>query len=72
MNARAPAFYGVSHRSGPFKGRVLDMATCDTMLNEYCQRHGWHAATDIPKPERLRELGLADVAAKLAGRDLTQ
>ena len=72
MNARALAFYGVSHRNGPFKGRVLDMATYDTMLNEYCQRHGWHAATDIPKPERLRELGLADVAAKLAGRDLTQ
>jgi len=47
---------------GPLAGIRLDM---DTMVKDYYQAQGWDSATGRPKPERLRELGLEDVAAAL-------
>lgn len=37
----------------------------DGMLDEYYQANGWDVATSIPTPQKLRELGLDDVAEEL-------
>lgn len=37
------------------------------MLEEYYQERGWDVETGIPLPEKLRELGLPEVADSMEG-----
>lgn len=50
--------------SGRFKGAVLDKGKYDTMLDEYYALHGWDK-NGIPTEQKLKELGLGDVATVL-------
>jgi aldehyde:ferredoxin oxidoreductase len=56
--------------SGPFKGQVLDRAKYDQMLDEYYRLHSWDVETGIPTLEKLREVGLEEVAADLERRKI--
>jgi aldehyde:ferredoxin oxidoreductase len=44
------------------KGSVVPL---EKMLNEYYEKRGWDNATGIPKKEKLKELGLNNVAQEL-------
>ncbi|RLE88301.1 MAG: aldehyde:ferredoxin oxidoreductase, partial [Thermoprotei archaeon] len=53
---------------GPAKGKVVPL---EVMLDEYYELRGWDLKTGIPKPDKLRELGLekaAELSEKLLGR----
>jgi aldehyde:ferredoxin oxidoreductase len=50
--------------SGPHRGERLDPEKWKEMLDEYYQLRGWNL-NGIPTPEKLKELGLDDVAASL-------
>jgi hypothetical protein len=52
----------------PFFGfPPITQTVLDGMLDEYYLANGWVIATSIPTPEKLHELGLEDVAARLSG-----
>jgi aldehyde:ferredoxin oxidoreductase len=42
---------------GPSHGAVLEL---EPMLDEYYRARGWDEATGLPRPEKLRELGLCE------------
>ena len=46
-------------------GAVLDPAQHTLMKDEYYHLRGWDTATGAPPGEKLRQLGLADVAEEL-------
>jgi aldehyde:ferredoxin oxidoreductase len=48
--------------SGNARGQVIDL---DPMLDEYYDLRGWDRVTGWPTAQKLRELGLADVATRL-------
>jgi len=48
--------------NGPDKGSAVHL---DRMLDEYYELRGWDKATGWPTPEKLRSLGLGDVARDL-------
>jgi aldehyde:ferredoxin oxidoreductase len=50
--------------NGPFKGEMIDAAKWETMLDDYYQHRGWDK-NGIPTPEKLKELGLADIIEKV-------
>jgi len=50
---------------GPAKGMVNDRATMEMMKDAYYAIRGWDAATGIPTPEKLHELGLDWLIADL-------
>jgi len=50
--------------NGPFKGERIDPEKWDIMLDEYYQLRRWDK-NGIPTPEKLKELGLDDVASSL-------
>ena len=53
---------------GPAKGKVVPL---EVMLDEYYELRGWDLKTGIPKPDKLRELGLeraAELSEKLLGK----
>lgn len=49
---------------GPFKGESLDRDKWETMLDEYYQLRGWDR-NGVPTPQKLKELGLEDIADKI-------
>ncbi|MFH1757438.1 MAG: aldehyde ferredoxin oxidoreductase family protein [Pseudomonadota bacterium] len=53
--------------SGPAKGMYLTEEKVNRMLDEYYELRGWDRK-GIPKEEKLKELGLAEVAADLKKR----
>ncbi len=50
---------------GPMKGRKLDKAKYETMLQTYYKKRGWDSR-GIPTKATLTKLGLADVAQELS------
>jgi aldehyde:ferredoxin oxidoreductase len=52
--------------SGVGKGKTV-APHLKEMLGEYYSLMGWDAETGVPKAEKLKELGLEDVAKDLAG-----
>jgi aldehyde:ferredoxin oxidoreductase len=50
--------------SGPLKGYVLDKEKFAEMMQTYYQIRGWDK-NGVPKKEKLKELGLSDVAAEI-------
>ena len=55
-------------KSGTFKGTVIQRSKWDRMLDEYYELHGWDKGTGLQTASRLRELGLGDIANRLAGK----
>jgi aldehyde:ferredoxin oxidoreductase len=51
-------------------GAVVDRSEFEKMKTEYYQHRGWDAASGLPTKAKLEELGLKDVAADLAAREL--
>ncbi len=56
--------------TGPFQGRKAfggdPSRLFDEALPEYWKKRGWSASKGIPSSEKLRELGIAEVAEKVA------
>ena len=52
---------------GPLKGAKLDRGEFQRMLAKYYELRGWDPTTGWPRAEKLRELGLDDVAEALHG-----
>lgn len=50
--------------NGPYKGEKIDSEKWEVMLDEYYRLRGWDE-NGIPKKEKLKELGLDDVADEL-------
>ena len=53
-------------RTGALKGTVIDKTKWDKMLDEYYELHGWDRSTGRQTASGLRELGLEEVANRLA------
>ncbi len=51
--------------SGPYKGAKLDEEKFKEMVKKYYELRGWDEE-GVPTPEKLRELGLEDVAEEIA------
>jgi aldehyde:ferredoxin oxidoreductase len=52
------------------KGARIDRADFENLKSEYYELRGWDVESGLPTETRLRDLGLADVADDLKGRDL--
>jgi aldehyde:ferredoxin oxidoreductase len=50
---------------GPAKGAVLSRDTIDQLLDEYYELRGWDRSSGLPTGQKLRELGLSDIADDL-------
>ncbi|MDZ4246490.1 MAG: aldehyde ferredoxin oxidoreductase C-terminal domain-containing protein, partial [Dehalococcoidia bacterium] len=55
---------------GPFSGQLIQESGFNLMLDDYYRLRGWDVKTGIPLPEKLKELGMEDVAAELKKRGL--
>ena len=58
-------FYQEPGEEGPAKGKVLDRAAMDKLLDGYYEVRGWDKKTGIPPKAKWLELGLDDVALEL-------
>lgn len=56
-------------KSGPFKGSVIEKSKWDKMLDEYYVLHGWDRSTGRQAASQLRNLGLEEVANRLAEKE---
>jgi aldehyde:ferredoxin oxidoreductase len=54
------------------KGRVVDRSQFEAMKKDYYQLRHWDAGTGLPTEARLKELGLADIAADLKQKNLAR
>lgn len=58
--------------TGPYKGKTAydgDVAKCfDKDLPEYWKKRGWSADKGIPTAEKLKELGIDDIAEEIAAK----
>lgn len=52
-------------RSGPNKGQVVARKELESMKDDFYRSMGWDVETGLPSAERLRSLGLEDVAEDL-------
>lgn len=50
---------------GPSKGQRISKEELENMLDNYYELRGWDRKTGIPKPEKLKELGLEKAAREL-------
>ncbi len=50
---------------GPYAGAKLDRAGWELAVTEYYQAHGWDIGTGMQVPDKLRDAGQPDVAARL-------
>jgi aldehyde:ferredoxin oxidoreductase len=50
---------------GPSKGQRISKEELENMLDNYYELRGWDTKTGIPKPEKLKELGLENAAKEL-------
>lgn len=55
-------------KTGPFKGTVIEKSKWGKMLDEYYDLQGWDKGTGLQTASRLRELGLEEVANRLAAK----
>ncbi len=60
-----PRFMEEPIKSGPSKGMAITRRMLDDMLDQYYKFRGWDRETGIPTAERLKALGLEDVARDL-------
>jgi aldehyde:ferredoxin oxidoreductase len=60
-----PRFMEEPIKSGPSRGMVISRQMLDDMLDQYYEFRGWDKQTGIPTAERLKALGLEDVARDL-------
>jgi aldehyde:ferredoxin oxidoreductase len=51
--------------SGPNKGQIVPKADLESMKDEFYRAMGWDVKTGLPEVERLRGLGLQDIAEEL-------
>ena len=51
-------------------GSVLDREEFERMKDDYYRLRGWDTATGFPTVQRLKELGLSEVAGDLKKRGL--
>lgn len=58
-------FYKEPGEEGRAKGRVLDRAAMDKMLDSYYEVRGWDKQTGLPPKSKWLELGLDDIAREL-------
>ena len=63
-------FYDEPLPDGPAKGAKLSRQTIDGLLDEYYALRGWDQKTGLPFENKLKELGLIDIASDLAKRGL--
>jgi aldehyde:ferredoxin oxidoreductase len=52
------------------KGAKIDRKDFENLKSEYYSLRGWDVPSGLPTEKKLKELGLADVAADLKTRDL--
>lgn len=57
-DALPPRLHEEASTRGPSGGHVVERAAFEAMLDEYYDLAGWDGATGVPRPEKLRELGL--------------
>ena len=55
--------------NGPYKGEMIDSEKWEVMLDEYYRLRGWDE-NGVPKKEKLKELGLDDVANALDQKEV--
>ena len=55
--------------NGPYKGEKIDHEKWETMLDDFYRVRGWDK-NGIPGKDKLKELGLEDVAASLENAGL--
>ena len=55
--------------NGPYKGEMIDSEKWEVMLDEYYRLRGWDE-NGVPKKEKLKELGLDDVADELEQKEV--
>jgi aldehyde:ferredoxin oxidoreductase len=60
-----PKRFFQSFPGGANKDKALDMEEMEKMKNAYYRERGWNVETGLPTPEKLRELGLADLIAPI-------
>lgn len=53
-------------QSGPLKGEKLDITKYNLTLDKFYELHGWDKETGWQTREGLENIGLSDVAEKLA------
>ncbi|MDP2916702.1 MAG: aldehyde ferredoxin oxidoreductase C-terminal domain-containing protein, partial [Dehalococcoidia bacterium] len=53
-----------SVKSGPTKGQIVEL---DVLLDDFYKLCGWDLKTGIPMSEKLKELGLDEIARDMAG-----
>ena len=51
--------------NGYFKDRIVSQEELDELLDRYFKQRGWDSKTTIPTKDKLRELGLAEIANEL-------
>jgi aldehyde:ferredoxin oxidoreductase len=56
--------------TGPAKGEKFDEETLRSMVDEYYEARGWDERTGLPREDKLRALGMEDVAVDLETRGL--
>jgi aldehyde:ferredoxin oxidoreductase len=57
--------------NGPYQGERIDPVKWEQMLDEYYDLRGWNRS-GIPTREKLKSLGLEDVAASLEAAKVYQ
>ncbi|MDP2718343.1 MAG: aldehyde ferredoxin oxidoreductase family protein [Dehalococcoidia bacterium] len=65
-----PMYFKEPLDGGPFSGQLIQESGFNLMLDDYYRLRGWDVKTGIPLPEKLKELGMEDVAAELKKRGL--
>jgi len=60
-------FYEEPVPTGPAKGKLISRETLDRLLDDYYALRGWDK-NGIPTPDKLRQLGLEELAADLQRR----
>lgn len=54
-------------KSGPYKGHRAEKEKWDKMLDEFYELHGWDKQTGLQTRKGLLEIGMEDIANRLAG-----
>jgi len=54
-------------KSGPYKGHLAEKDEWDKMLDEFYELQGWDKQTGLQTRQGLSEIGMEDIANRLAG-----
>jgi aldehyde:ferredoxin oxidoreductase len=64
MDVPPPRWFEEPLTEGPMKGKKLDRAKYDSMLQMYYKKRGWDER-GVPRKSTLKNLGLKDIAQNL-------